>query len=85
LTVRELEASARLGAKTTFFRLGDSDGLARFVEHLARRVDGRVVAPELDELGVEVVESYLGSRRARHTPRQTYSDWFGGRGFWVGG
>lgn len=84
LTVRELEAAARLGAKTTFFRLGDSEGLARFVEHLARRVEGRVVAPELDDLGVEVIESYLGSRRGRHTGRATYSDWFGGRGFWVG-
>ena len=85
LTVRELEAAGRLGAKVTFFRLGDSAGLARFVEHLAKRVDGRVVAPELDDLGVEVVESYLGSRRGPRATRHSYDDWFGGRGFWVGG
>lgn len=84
LTVRELDAAGRLGAKVTFFRLGDSAGLARFIEHLARRVDGRVVAPELDDLGAEVVESYLGSRRGPRAARHT-SDWYGDRGFWVGG
>ena len=50
-----------------------------------RRVQGRVVAPELDDLGAAVVGSYLSSRRG--TPGGygygTYSDWFGGRGFWV--
>lgn len=60
--VEELDASARLGARTTFFRLGDDPGLARFVDTIARRVDGRVVAPELDDLGAAVVGSYLGSR-----------------------
>ncbi len=85
LTVQELEAAGRLGAQVTFFRLGDSPGLARFVDHLAQRVDGRVVAPELEDLGAEVVSSYLGSRRAAGGRRETYADWFGGRGFWVGG
>ena len=60
--VRELDNSARLGAQTTFFRLGDDPGLARFVDSMAKRVDGAVVAPELDDLGVAVVGSYLGSR-----------------------
>jgi uncharacterized protein with von Willebrand factor type A (vWA) domain len=32
---------------------------------MARRVDGRVLAPELDDLGAAVVGSYLGSRHAR--------------------
>jgi uncharacterized protein with von Willebrand factor type A (vWA) domain len=63
LSVRELETSGRLGAQTTFFRLGDDPGLARFVDSMARRVGGRVVAPELDDLGAAVVGSYLGSRR----------------------
>lgn len=84
--VRELDSSARLGAQTTFFRLGDDPGLARFVDSMAKRVDGRVVAPELDDLGAAVVGSYLGSRGT--TPmsemRSAYGDWFGGRGFWVG-
>lgn len=63
LSVRELENAGRLGAQTTFFRLGDDPGLARFVDAMARRVDGTVVAPENDDLGVAVVGSYLGARR----------------------
>lgn len=64
LTVRELDAAGRLGARTTFFRLGDDRGLQRFIDQLARRVDGRVVAPETEDLGVAVVGSYLGSRQS---------------------
>jgi len=63
LSVRELENAGRLGAQTTFFRLGDDPGLARFIDAMAKRVDGTVVAPENDDLGVAVVGSYLGSRR----------------------
>ena len=81
--VRELDNAGRLGAQTTFFRLGEDPGLARFVDSMARRVDGRVVAPELDDLGAAVVGSYLGARG--HGPGAGhYGDWFGGRGFWVG-
>ena len=61
-TVAELDATARLGAQVTFFRLGDDPGLARFIDQMARRADGRVVAPEADDLGAAVVGSYLGSR-----------------------
>ncbi|HEV7812141.1 MAG TPA: VWA domain-containing protein [Leifsonia sp.] len=86
-TLRELDNSMRLGAQTTFFRLGADPGLARFVESMARRVSGRVVAPELDDLGAAVVGSYLGTRGS--SPMDDiageYGDWFGGRGFWVGG
>ena len=60
--VRELDNAGRLGAQTTFFRLGEDPGLARFIDSMARRVDGRVVSPELDDLGAAVVGSYLGSR-----------------------
>jgi uncharacterized protein with von Willebrand factor type A (vWA) domain len=86
-TLRELDNSRRLGAQTTFFRLGADPGLARFVDSMARRVSGRVVAPELDDLGAAVVESYLGSREPPSTGDlgSGYGDWFGGRGFWVGG
>jgi uncharacterized protein with von Willebrand factor type A (vWA) domain len=90
--VRELENSRRLGAQTTFFRLGEDPGLARFVDSMADRVEGRVVAPELDDLGAAVVGSYLGSRGPRGSGGDGsmpyrgggYGDWFGGRGFWVG-
>ncbi|KNX37162.1 vWA domain-containing protein [Luteipulveratus halotolerans] len=61
-SVRELDASTRLGAQTTIFRLGDDPGLARFLDQLARRCGGRVVAPELDGLGAAVVDGYLSSR-----------------------
>ncbi|HVX08562.1 VWA domain-containing protein [Humibacter sp.] len=64
-TVEELDVSMRLGAQITIFRLGSDPGLARFVDGLARRVNGRVVAPELEDLGVAVVDSYLGSRGTR--------------------
>jgi len=63
LAVRELDVATRLGARTTFFRLGDDPGLARFVDAMAKRADGTVVAPETDDLGAAVIGSYLGSRR----------------------
>lgn len=92
LAVRELDNARRLGAHTTFFRLGDDAGLARFIASLAKRADGTVVAPELDDLGAAVVGSYLGTRGGRGVPGAdfggaggTYGDLFdGGRGFWVG-
>ncbi|KHL17044.1 uncharacterized protein with von Willebrand factor type A (vWA) domain [Mumia flava] len=82
-TVRALDEVGRLGAQTTFFRLGEDPGLARFIDQLARRVDGRVQAPELEDLGVAVVDSYLGGRGGP-SGFGDYGDLFGGRGFWVG-
>ena len=91
-TVQELDNARRLGAHTSIFRLGDDPGLARFVDSLAKRVDGTVMAPELEDLGVEVVGSYLGARTATRgsrdggsLPRREggYGGWFGNRGFWV--
>jgi uncharacterized protein with von Willebrand factor type A (vWA) domain len=94
-TVDELDVSQRLGAQITIFRLGSDPGLARFVDRLAGRVGGRVVAPESDDLGVAVVDSYLGSRASRNGRSASFGGgfderveggldgWFGGRGFWV--
>lgn len=65
LAVRELDETTRAGARTTFFRLGDDPGLARFIDSMARRADGSVIAPDLDDLGAAVVGSYLGARRRR--------------------
>ena len=94
VTVRELETSARLGAQITIFRLGDDRGLARFVDSMAAKVGGRVVAPELGDLGAAVVDSYLGARTGAATSDWTTVDdnwgdgqnWGGGwnRGFWTG-
>ncbi|MCE4268876.1 vWA domain-containing protein [Rhodococcus globerulus] len=63
LTVRALDAVARLGAKVTFFRLGEDPGLARVVDRMAHRVGGRVIAPDVDGLGAAVVSDYM---RGRH-------------------
>lgn len=82
-SVRELDAASRLGAQVTFFRLGEDPGLARFIDSMARRVDGRMVSPELDDLGAAVVDSYLGSRGPGTSYREHFGDWYGGRGFWV--
>ena len=64
-TVRGFDEVARLGAQITIFRLGDDPGLARFIDQVARRIEGRVVVPDLDGLGAAVVGDYLRSRRRR--------------------
>jgi len=57
-------------------------GLARFIDALARRAGGHVVAPELDDLGRAVVDSYLGARHtARGTP-EDFGDMLQGRSWW---
>ncbi len=65
LTVAELDKTSRLGAAPIFFRLGDDPGLARFLGQLARRSGGRVVAPDLSDLGSAVVGEYLTARFRR--------------------
>jgi uncharacterized protein with von Willebrand factor type A (vWA) domain len=62
-TVAELDRVTGLRASFTFFILGEDPGLAKFVDDLARRCGGRVVAPSLDGLGAEVVSDYLRTRR----------------------
>ena len=79
--VRELDNSMRLGAQTTFFRLGDDAGLARFIDSIAERVGGTVVAPELDDLGAAVVSSYLGSRGGESSGGSGGFDGMFGRGW----
>ncbi|TQM84742.1 uncharacterized protein with von Willebrand factor type A (vWA) domain [Saccharothrix saharensis] len=64
-TLVEVDALARLGASITVFRLGDDPRLTRFVDTLARRSGGRVVAPDEDGLGAAVVSDYLRSRKRR--------------------
>ncbi|OPX07266.1 VWA domain-containing protein [Mycobacterium sp. AT1] len=64
-TVKGFDEIARLGAQVTIFRLGSDPGLARFIDQVARRVEGRVVEPDLDGLGAAVVGDYLRSRRRR--------------------
>ena len=62
-TLSEVDRLAKLGASVTVFRLGDDPRLTAFVETIARRSGGRVVAPDLDGLGAAVVGDYLRTRR----------------------
>ncbi|MFT4201642.1 VWA domain-containing protein [Gordonia sp. (in: high G+C Gram-positive bacteria)] len=63
VTVGELDHLARMGAQVTIFRLGEDPGLAMFIDNVARRIGGRVVAPDVDGLGAAVVGDYLRGRR----------------------
>ncbi|HEV7788537.1 MAG TPA: VWA domain-containing protein [Pseudonocardia sp.] len=62
-TVGEVDRLAGMKAAFTFFVLGDDPRLAAFMDDVARRCGGRVVAPSLDGLGAEVVADYLRTRR----------------------
>ena len=62
-TLNEVDAIARLKAALTVFMLGEDPRLEEFVDMVARRSGGRVVAPDLDGLGAAVVSDYLHSRR----------------------
>jgi uncharacterized protein with von Willebrand factor type A (vWA) domain len=65
-TLVEVDHLARLGATITVFRLGDDPRLTEFVDLVARRSGGRVVAPTEDGLGAAVVSDYLRSRKRTH-------------------
>ncbi|TCC51040.1 VWA domain-containing protein [Kribbella capetownensis] len=62
-TIFEVDRLAKLGASLTVFRLGDDPRLNAFVDLLARRSGGRVLAPDSDGLGAAVVGDYLRTRR----------------------
>jgi uncharacterized protein with von Willebrand factor type A (vWA) domain len=63
-TIAELDrVTTAQRASITFFMLGDDPRLAAFIDDVARRCGGRVVAPTLDGLGAEVVADYLRTRR----------------------
>ncbi|SFT91572.1 VWA domain-containing protein [Arthrobacter sp. ov118] len=72
ITVAELDRLGRAGVQATFFRLGEDPGLERFVQRMARRIDGRVVAPDVGDLGAAVVGEYL--RAHFHGPYDD-ADW----------
>ena len=58
-TVQALDQVTKRGASPTFFRLGDDPGLVNLLNAMASRSGGRVVAPDLGELGGAVVGEYL--------------------------
>jgi len=72
VTVAELDRLGRAGTRATFFRLGDDPELERFLLRVARRIDGRVVAPDAGDLGGAVVGEYL---RAHHGTGTDNASW----------
>jgi len=63
-TLSEVDRLAKAGTSMSVFRLGDDPRLEAFVDLLARRAGGRVLAPDPDGLGAAVVGDYLRSCRA---------------------
>lgn len=63
VTMAQVDSLARLGASVSVFVLGENPRLAAFVDLIARRGGGRVIAPDLDGLGAAVVSDYLRGRR----------------------
>ncbi len=63
LTLTEVDAMTRSRTPITTFVLGDDPGLRRFVDAVARRGGGRVMAPSPGRLGEYVVSDYLRARR----------------------
>jgi len=64
-TMTEVDALTRYGATLNFFKLGEDEGLARFLDAIARRNGGRVFSPDLGSLGEYVVSDYLRMRKGR--------------------
>jgi uncharacterized protein with von Willebrand factor type A (vWA) domain len=64
-TIAEVDTIARYGATLNLFMLGEDEGLARFVDAVARRAGGRVFTPDVSRLGEYVVADYLRVRRGR--------------------
>jgi uncharacterized protein with von Willebrand factor type A (vWA) domain len=71
LTLAEVERITRRGATINVFMLDDEPRLVEFVEHLAERNGGRVLAPDPVRLGEYVVTDYLRARRGRRGARRT--------------
>ena len=82
--VRELDNAGRLGAQTTFFRLGDDPGpgAVHRLDGPAGRRPGRLAGARRPRRRRRRLLPRLARTRHGHGH---YGDWFGGRGFWVGG
>jgi len=64
-TVAEVDRLTRRGIPISWFRLGDDPRLADFLDQMARRNGGRVLAASGDRLGDYVVTDYLSRRGGR--------------------
>ncbi len=61
-TVAQVDAMTRRNVTISWFRLGDEPRLARFLDDMARRNGGRVLAPATDRLGDYVISDYVRVR-----------------------
>lgn len=62
-TVAQVDRMTRRQVPISWFRLGDEPGLARFLDGMARRNGGRVLAVSSGRLGDYVVSDYVRVRR----------------------
>lgn len=64
-TVAEVDRLTRRGVQISWFRLGDEPRLERFLDAMAQRNGGRVLAPTGGRLGDYVVRDYVRRRTSR--------------------
>lgn len=62
-TVAQVDAMTRRKVVISWFRLGDEPRLARFLDEMARRNGGTVLAPSTDRLGDYVISDYVRARK----------------------
>ncbi len=64
LTVQAIDEMTRRKVAITWFRLGDDPQLARFLDNMARRNGGKVLATDPDSLGDYVISDYVNKRKS---------------------
>lgn len=65
LTVAQVDAMSRRDVTISWFRLGDDPRLERFIDAMAHRNRGRVLAPSGASLGRYVVSDFVRTRRGQ--------------------
>lgn len=65
LTVAQIDLMTRRKVPISWFRLGNDPSLERFLDQMARRNGGRVLAASSERLGDYVVSDYVRARGAR--------------------
>ena len=61
-TVAQVDSMTKRKVPISWFRLGDEPRLARFLDEMARRNGGKVLAPATDRLGDYVISDYVRAR-----------------------
>lgn len=64
LTVQAIDEMTRRKVAITWFRLGDDPQLARFLDTMARRNGGKVLATNPESLGDYVISDYVNKRKS---------------------